>query len=412
MAEAHRRIRRRLTVEVIAAKPGFEAKAGKETLPARRNRGQRKDRKEALRRIRRLLDMASRETPDRATHYLREIVSLETEAPPGWRDTVAIAPHLVPLLRQLELECIRRLLAMATGQTPDRAKVLLREIVTLAESGAAPPGWRNMVATESPQHVDLLDYVIKYDEYDEPREPVRSGHNRGLTQEESKLITDYQPLVRSLAVRRASVINNLAGGTALDHELLAHLENIGMEVLIERAPQWDRARGWTFGAFVRARVAGAMDNYLSRNRIRTERLGDDAIDKYLTGKQIGLRAARSPDDPREQEKWENLKWEDLKPTKGKRTSTRRRKGKSYVETAPKRQRARLIKANPDAFAPKLAEALAQLSPNQRAVYEGRVIADPPLLVSELARRLKVSPPRITHLEKRACERMKELLCGI
>jgi RNA polymerase sigma factor (sigma-70 family) len=310
-------------------------------------------------------------------------------------------------LRQVEWEDIRHFLDMANFQTPDHAKLFLREIVTLVENGAPPPDWRDRVATEYPRLEDLLDDVFKYDVYGEPREPVRSGHNRGLTGEESKLITTYLPLVRKLAVQRASSINNLAGGTALDEALLAELEDIGLQVLEEQVGHLDRTRGVTFGAFVRARVAGAMDNYLTRERIRTESLDDDAVENYHASKQIGLRAARSPDDPGEKWKWEAHR----RRAKGNRTSTGGRKVKSYAES-PAPHPPRLIKANPDAFAPKLAEALAQLSPKQRAVYEGRVLADPPVPASELARQLKVTPPRITNLEKRACERMKELLRGI
>jgi hypothetical protein len=132
-------------------------------------------------------------------------------------------------------ERIRLLLDTATGQTPDHAKIFLREIVTLAEKGAAPPGWRDMVETEYPQLVPLLDYVIKYNVYDEPRKPARSDHNsRRLKQEQSKLIADHLPLVKKLARQRASQVNNLTGSTALDDALLDELEGIGFQVLEER----------------------------------------------------------------------------------------------------------------------------------------------------------------------------------
>jgi DNA-directed RNA polymerase specialized sigma subunit len=309
-------------------------------------------------------------------------------------------------LWQVEWEDIRPFLDTATGQIPDHAKIYLREIVTRIERGIAPPDWRDRVATEYPQLVDLLDYVFKYDFYGEPREPVRSGHNRGLTGEECKLITAYLPLVRKLAVHRASSINNLAGGTALDHALLAHLEDIGMQVLEEQVCRWERTRGVTFGAFVRRRVAGAMDNYLSRKRIKTENLGEDPIDNYSTSKQIECRAARSPDDPREQEKWEA----DRKRTKDNRTSTGGRKVKSYAES-PAPHPPRLIKKNSIRFGAELAGALAQLTPNQRAVYESRVLAEPQVSLGELAAKLGVTKERIVVLEKNARWRMNKLLQG-
>jgi DNA-directed RNA polymerase specialized sigma subunit len=286
-------------------------------------------------------------------------------------------------LWQVEWEDIRPFLDMATGQTPHHAKLYLREIVTRIERGVAPPGWRDRVATEYPWLVDLLDDVFKYDVYGQPREPVRSGHNRGLTGEESKLITDHLPLVRKLAVQRASSINNLAGGTALDHALLAHLEDIGMQVLEEQVCRWDRTRGLTFGAFVRTHVAGAMNNYLSRERIRTARSQADARERWKS-EAHGVRA------------------------KGNRTSTGGRKVRSYAET-PKRHPSRLIKANSIAFGTDLAGALAQLTPNERLVYEGRFLAEPLVSLGELATKLGVGRSRIVALEKNACRRIGKLL---
>ena len=89
--------------------------------------------------MRLLLDRAIGEAPDRAEDCLAEIVALGDEAPPGWRDMVATDyPQLLPLLRQVDWKRIRGLLDRATGQRADGAKVYLREIVAFAEKGAAP----------------------------------------------------------------------------------------------------------------------------------------------------------------------------------------------------------------------------------------------------------------------------------
>jgi DNA-directed RNA polymerase specialized sigma subunit len=194
-------------------------------------------------------------------------------------------------------------------------------------------------------------------------------------------------LVRKFAVQRASQINNLAGGTALDHALLAGLERIGLEVLVEQVRRWNRTRGVTFGAFVKARVAGAMDNYLTRERIETvSPTGSSRADARERWKSeaTGTRA------------------------KGNRTSTGGRKVRSYAET-PKPHPTRLVEANPDASGAKLALALAQLTPKQRAVYEGRVLADPQVSLGELAARFKVTRPAIVKLEKKARQRISQLL---
>jgi Sigma-70 region 2 len=158
---------------------------------------------------------------------------------------------------------IRSLLDRATGQPPGAAKMFLEEVQTIVEAGTAPPDWRRIVETEYPWLVQLLDWVGRYDVEGKPRKRVQSGSS-ALTEEQRKRVVDHLPLVRSLARERAGKINNLAGGTTFDHALFAELEGIGLQVLEERVKRWDQARGVTFGAFARTRVAGAMDNYLTR----------------------------------------------------------------------------------------------------------------------------------------------------
>jgi len=141
---------------------------------------------------------------------------------------------------------IRALLNRAIGQTPEIAKRFLREVVAIDEAGAAPPGWREMVESEYPQFVGPLNWVSRHDVDGKPLTQVPSGHNWALTEEERKLVTDHLPLVRKLAVERASKINNLAGGTTLDHELFAELEDVGLRILEGEIRRWDRTRGGDF----------------------------------------------------------------------------------------------------------------------------------------------------------------------
>src|SRR5215467_2382518 len=170
------------------------------------------------------------------------------------------------------LRYIRHLLDRATGQSREGAKQFLREIPPIVEAGPAPSDWHKMVETEYPQFVGLLDEVSRFDVHGHPRKPVQSGHNSALTDEQCRLVLDHLPLVRRLARKRCT--NDLAA--TLDHELFAELERIGLQVLEEQIRRWDRTGRVAFGAFAMRRVAGAMDNYLTRERIQTTSLPIEA----------------------------------------------------------------------------------------------------------------------------------------
>jgi hypothetical protein len=279
---------------------------------------------------------------------------------------------------------IRHLLDAATGQTPQVAKGILREIATIDRQGAAPPGWRALVMRDYPNLDPLLDWIFRHDVDGNPLKQAQDDRNSGLTDEQRKLVTDHLPLVRKLAVRRASTINNLAGGTVLDDVVLDQLESIGLKVLEVHVRRWDSARGVTFGAFVQLRVAGAMNNFLSRERIKTADSRAEAREKWKS-KANGARAESN------------------------RTSTGGKKVRSYAET-PARHPDRLIRANP--ADPAMSEALAQLTPKQRTVYEGRMLADPQVSLGTLAAQLKVTRAAIVALEKRARLRIENFKRGI
>jgi DNA-directed RNA polymerase specialized sigma subunit len=250
-----------------------------------------------------------------------------------------------------------------------------------------------MIEAEYSLLLDSFDWVYRHDVYGYPCDdnglPLKSsqgsGHNWELTDEERKLITDHEPLVKAEAVKRASTITDLAGGTVLDDELLSELEAIGLQVLEDQIRRWDRTRGVTFGAFVRKAVAGAMDNFFRDQPDRTRRAtSNDAAREMWKSEAHGRR------------------------TKQNRSSTGARKAKSYVESAV-RHSVRLIKARPTAFNEDLDWALAQLTRNQRIVYEGRVRSEPQRTRAALAAELGVSEPRITALEKKANHLVAKLL---
>jgi DNA-directed RNA polymerase sigma subunit (sigma70/sigma32) len=126
-----------------------------------------------------------------------------------------------------------------------------------------------------------------------------------------------------------------------------------------------------------------MDNFLSRERIKT---------------------ADSRAEAREKWKWEA----HGKRAKGNRTSTGGRRVKSFAES-PKPHPARLIATHSRGSGAELAAALKGLTPNERAVYEGRLLADTQVSLGELAAQLGVTRPRIVALEKQARQRMERLL---
>jgi Sigma-70, region 4 len=88
----------------------------------------------------------------------------------------------------------------------------------------------------------------------------------------------------------------------------------------------------------------------------------------------------------------------------KRYRRRQPKVPGLVDLASKQVgKSRLIAAKPPGEAFEI--ALTTLTENQRAVYQDRVLANPPKTISELARELGVSRPRIVALEQRSRELM-------
>jgi hypothetical protein len=86
----------------------------------------------------------------------------------------------------------------------------------------------------------------------------------------------------------------------------------------------------------------------------------------------------------------------------------RPKALGLVDFADKRPaKSRLISAKP--LGKTLTTALTALTENQRIVYQGRVLDEPPRTLGDLAKELGVSRKRIVVLERRACERMEQFL---
>jgi hypothetical protein len=97
-------------------------------------------------------------------------------------------------------------------------------------------------------------------------------------------------------------------------------------------------------------------------------------------------------------------------THGRRYRRRQPKTLGLIDLASSQLgKSRLIAAKP--LGETLKTALAKLTKNQRAVYQGRVVADPPRTLGDLARELQVSRKRIVALEQRSRELMALYLKG-
>lgn len=203
----------------------------------------------------------------------------------------------------------------------------------------------------------------------------------------------------------------------LDRALLDRFERIGLEVLEEEVRRWDRGHGVRFGALVKPRVAGAMSKYLRRRRIKTipfpggtAQDEDDSAAQEMKDNATAQGSPNSAVAPRSNagagEIWKSEANGD--PATGKRTSTGSNKVTSYAGT-PWPRPDRLTPANQNALGEEWANALAELTSNERVVYEGRVLAEPQLSCTALAAQLGVSRPRIVALEKQAHRRMDKLL---
>jgi DNA-directed RNA polymerase specialized sigma subunit len=73
--------------------------------------------------------------------------------------------------------------------------------------------------------------------------------------------------VQKLAKERATTVSSR--GYEVNDTLFSDLEEVGFRALEAALEHFDPTRGIAYGAFVRRRVAGAMDNWLARERIRT-----------------------------------------------------------------------------------------------------------------------------------------------
>ena len=224
---------------------------------------------------------------------------------------------------------------------------------------------------------------------------VRRG--RGVTASEAELVAKHLPLVNKLARIKSETIVDVSGRRAFNDDVWTHLEALGLEVLEEEVKKFNPSYGVTFGAFVRTRLNGAMNNYLKRERIKTLSVGKS----YEGGlKAIADRLAR-----------------EWKPVTGNapkrhRSSSGGYKAQSYIdsEITQRADASHLIPADDLSLAKSVEDALARLNPRQRTVYIGRVLTDPPTPRAHLARELGIrDETKISRIARQAKARMAKLL---
>jgi RNA polymerase sigma factor (sigma-70 family) len=217
---------------------------------------------------------------------------------------------------------------------------------------------------------------------------------QALTEQQRQLVLSHLPLVAARANRYAPIERHTFArrkkgqvvGRPIVHEadeLNMHLREIGMRRLEDCARKYDPTRGITFGAFADDRVTGAMVNYLNREKLRLVRADPN----------WGF----TPKD--------NRKSND-KPVKRHRNSTGSYRERPYASTN-KIGRSRLIPATMNGA---LEAALQTLTPQQRVVYRGRVLAHPQVTRAELARQLRIKDEsRIRKIELRAIAKVAQAL---
>jgi RNA polymerase sigma factor (sigma-70 family) len=263
---------------------------------------------------------------------------------------------------------VEKLLARTFGQPRETAAKWSAEIAELIVGWAEyHPSWGRRIRDEFRHHPRLGEHIAALEDT-----PIPEGDNRNLPPEAGELISSQLELVRWLAIQRA----------AGNDSLVDDLDEVGRRALEDAARRFDPTRGVPFGAFARQTVRWAMDGWLSRGRFRTQVIGGGGYD---------MNVQATPDARRSSSR-----------AKRRRANTGGFKEVQYI-SRPVQRPPRLIAANRSAHE----AALAKLNPKQRAVYRGRMIADPPVSAQELAKRLRIKDvSQIWRILKQAKLKMK------
>jgi len=248
--------------------------------------------------------------------------------------------------------------------------------------------WGHGILDEYRHHPELASFISAREET-----LLRDGDNVRPPPDAGEMIYNHLPLVRRLARDRSTMVVDDRGFPAINDSLFSDLEGVGMQVLEDVVHRFDPTRGVTFGAFVRKRLAGAMDSWLSSGRVE---IASGTYD-------IALDGAPVADDRR-----------TVNAPKRHRTGTGAYRETTYISTSVRPVRrpdgvrdARLIRKS---IGQDVEDALERLNPRQRAVYRGRVLSDPPVSRSILAATLGIRDERqVPRIEKQARRKMAAFL---
>jgi RNA polymerase sigma factor (sigma-70 family) len=231
------------------------------------------------------------------------------------------------------------------------------------------------------------------------------GHNNGpalepdpLTNTERDLVLKHRPLVLSLAKRYSP------GNGILQDELHSY----GLEVLADLVRDYDRNSGVTFGAFAKPFLRGALRDYAKRKPRFTGEPNEKAF-ALRTG-----RIAATDSDRRQQ--WSKADSEIADYHYGRSSL-----GKSHEQGAVDRKH---LNAAVDRYLATGAvvqgrkepmtltdQMRAALNQKQWAVFKGRVLDDPPVPISQLARQLGIHEQHVSRILKQAHKRLARTKSG-
>jgi len=188
-----------------------------------------------------------------------------------------ICPHLPDTeARTRAIGRVEFKIARARGQRHDKAVIIRSHIADEVVGWAEYFSWGPAVLADYRHHPDLESFIRALEDI-----PI-DGDNMRPPPNARELIPQHLPLVRKLAKQRASKVD-ATGFLAVDDVRFSDLEEVGMRVLEEAVYRFDPRRGVPFGAFVRKRLAGEMDDWLRHKRISE---ANSAFDAVLNGAAI------------------------------------------------------------------------------------------------------------------------------
>jgi hypothetical protein len=177
-----------------------------------------------------------------------------------------------------------------------------------------------------------------------------------------------------------------------------------LEVLESEVRKFDPTLGVTFGAAVRKRLNGAMDNYLTRERIETVPYDEATLfDDASKGDHRNGALARSRDQWKSEGQERDAKGKmPRRRTKRRRDSTGAYKGKPLGASRDKGDRLTQTRDS----AAKLDRVLAILPANEQLVYRARIMQTPPRSQRAIAEELGVTHTWVAKLEKIARKKVE------